>query len=49
MSQTVMSHAVQQHAMSPVIPQPVTDRIENEWRQMREISAQTKSEPAAKK
>jgi hypothetical protein len=35
--------------MTQTLPQPVTDRIENEWRQMREMSAQSKPAPVSKK
>lgn len=35
--------------MSQTIPQPIVDRLENEWRQMREISAQSKPAPVSKK
>lgn len=45
MTQTVIPANV----LSQTIPQPVTDRIESEWRQMREMSAQAKPAANAKK
>lgn len=45
MTQTVLAQTV----TAQTIPQPVTDRIESEWRQMREISAQIKPAPISKK
>ncbi|MBB3947192.1 hypothetical protein GGQ73_003158 [Rhizobium skierniewicense] len=35
--------------MTATIPQTIYDRLENEWRQMREVSAQTKPSQAPKK
>lgn len=35
--------------MTPTIPQTVAERMENEWRQMREVSAQPKPSQTAKK
>lgn len=35
--------------MTPTIPQTTYDRIENEWRQMREVSAQPKPAQTSKK
>lgn len=35
--------------MNQTIPQPVAERLEDEWRQMREVNAQTKTQSAPKK
>lgn len=35
--------------MTPTVPQSISERIENEWRQMREGSAQPKPAQTAKK